>query len=148
MLHLRPGRAGMSPLIEEALRILRQERLGSEHPIHFHTFTGAHSDYKAWIRQQPKTIFGVSMRTILTPTCKSFAKLADLRKVVLESDAPHLKTKGQDNSPYCLKRQADWLATLRGLPTRAIHFPQTLVLHSDSLWDELSLCMCHITSGN
>ena len=119
ILHLRPGRAGMSFVVEEALRILRQEEVRRNHPIHLHSFVGSHCDYKQWIRCFPNTIFGVSRKSVQLAS-PSFARLADLRKVVLETDTPHMKSPEITNHPCQLIQQAEWLASPRGVPVRAV----------------------------
>ena len=118
ILHLRPGQQAMLEVMDEALRILRQEGIRADQPIHFHSFTGDHSDYRHWVKQHPNTIFGISQATIRSTRCESFARLADLRKIVLESDAPHL---GDATGPHSLSRPAEYLAAVRGLPIRAVY---------------------------
>jgi Tat protein secretion system quality control protein TatD with DNase activity len=87
--HLRPGRSGMSTVLGEALAILDGEKVGSEYPMHLHSFVGSQADMCRWTRKYPHSIFGVSVASIQSEHAASFAKLGDLRKIVLESDAPH-----------------------------------------------------------
>jgi TatD DNase family protein len=120
ILHLRPAGRNCRPVIVEALDILRTEGLDRQHPIHFHCFTGSYDDYSLWIRGFPNTIFGITTATIGASN-SDLARLADLRRIVLESDTPYLRQRGGERKgPYNLRQQAAWVAAARGLPVRAI----------------------------
>ena len=119
ILHLRPAGRNCGPILTEALDLLRRERVPRQQRFHLHSFVGNLGDYNRWIRCYPRTIFGVTTATINAPETREIARLADLRRLVLESDAPFLRST-QPGSPYQLNRQAAWIATERGLPARVV----------------------------
>ena len=63
----------------------------------------------------PHSIFGVSTITITTAVCQEFCRRADLRHVVLESDAPYLGRRAFDILPL-----VNHLAVLRNASQRTI----------------------------
>ena len=85
-LHLR----GDATTFHRTLRLLSQERVPTHHPIYIHCYTSDMQTYENWIRMYPNSIFGVSTRTIVTEESQLFCKVADLNRLVLESDAPYL----------------------------------------------------------
>ena len=67
-------------------------------------------DYQQWIRHYPCSIFGITQQTEATdfPTT---ARLMDLHRLALESDAPYL------GNPYQIHVQAEAISRHRNLPT-------------------------------
>lgn len=116
ILHLRGKGDTMSPILHRAIKILKEEKLEAKHPIHLHSFMGSYSEYRLWLRSFPRTIFGVSRLTVEHQPAWDFTRLADLRKVVLETDAPYIK----GSHSHSLSVQARWLSSQRGIPVRAV----------------------------
>ena len=111
VLHLRGGLT----LFQRAQSILQQERLSAEHRVYIHCYTGDMVLYENWTRMFPHSIFGVSSITITTAVSQEFCRRADLRHVVLESDAPYLGRRAFDILPL-----ANHLAVLRNASQRTI----------------------------
>ena len=101
-------------------KVLQEEKWGVQSPIHIHSFVGTHGEYLQWIRMFPRTIFGISTVTIATPECQEFLKLARLDHLVVESDAPCMRSNGRRNHSFSWYAPAKHLATLRGLPIHAM----------------------------
>lgn len=120
ILHLRQRGNGMSEVLQRALQLLQEEHLRAQHPIHLHSFVGSVEDYRMWVRHFPRTIFGVSTATVASHVSAGFARLADMRKLVLESDAPHMRSSQGRNHPHALTQQAEFLSRHRGIPVRAV----------------------------
>ena len=86
------------------------------HRIHLHSFTGGLLDYQRWVRRHPQSIFGISLATTEAQATWDFGKLADIRKLVLETDTPYMT----GSHASALAVQAEWLATHRGIPRWAV----------------------------
>ena len=121
VLHLRPSGQSATKVLQEAREILGELRVPRSQPIHLHSFVGSIGDYRTWLARFPNTVFGVSHATLRTNHSDDLLRLADLRRLVLESDAPFMSRDDRlPNTPYGLHPQADRIARLRGLPTRSV----------------------------
>lgn len=127
ILHLRQRQSGMTTVMAAAIRILKKERLPREHRVYIHSFVGSLQDYRYWLRFYPKTVFGVSSVTTSNTRAREFVELADLRRLVVESDAPHMCSNGQSNTPHSIARPAGYIAHCRGLPLRTVYGSTTMV---------------------
>lgn len=87
--------------------------------VHFHSFAGSLAAYRRWILFSPSTVFGVSAAT-MRASQDDFATTSELSKLVLESDAPFLRSKGRRHLPHDLLDAAIWLARHKGLHVRAV----------------------------
>jgi Tat protein secretion system quality control protein TatD with DNase activity len=111
VLHLR----GDISVIQRAQAILQEEMVPTLHRLYIHCYLGDMEEYETWIRLFPRTIFGVSPLTVVTPSCREFCRRADFNRLVLESDAPYLGRRAFD-----VLAQADYLASLRFISRRAV----------------------------
>ena len=119
VLHLRPEGRNCQTVLSQALHLLASSGVSRSHKIHIHSFTGSFNDYRHWVAKYPNTIFGVSRATLRAS--EEFLRLADLKRIVLETDAPFMdRRRRAETSPYDLMEQADRIAATRGLPTRVV----------------------------
>ena len=127
VLHLRGhGKIAESWIHERAINEL-QAVVSKTHRVHVHCFTGDLAMCKAWIKAFPNVIFGVAIPDM--ETIATLRQAAELRRIVLESDAPflipneireHYEATSMPNSPWYLHHTLDVLALAFNLPARAV----------------------------
>ena len=116
VLHLRgKDDEDLPSVLQEALDCLARAKVPSKHPIHVHCFTGDLKLCKLWLRGFPRTVFGVSMKTLATEQCRSFVSGVCPLNFVLETDSPYLAA-----SPWDVRQVAESMAVIRNLPARTV----------------------------
>ena len=103
VLHLRPSGQSATKVLQEAWEILGELRVPRSQLIHVHSFVGSIGDYGTWLACFPNTVFGIAQATLGTSHSDELLSLADLRRLVLESDAPFMsRVDRPPNTPYGL----------------------------------------------
>ena len=105
---------------DDCLTILKQELRRDQH-IHRHCFNGSFAEFKKWREAFPHCYFGITGLATLDRVHPQLSitidKIPDDR-LLLETDAPHLKTAGEvapHNSPYLLDKVAKYVAEMRSI---------------------------------
>ena len=123
VLHLRDANLVTSSELHRQAREQMLTVLSPSHRVHLHCFAGSTEDAKAWQEAFPNLKFGVTS-LISRPELKGFLQVVDIRRVVIETDAPYLvpSTYRQSarNSPAFLDWTLGFLCRAFNMPPRVI----------------------------
>lgn len=78
----------------QAMGVMVGKEVAQVHKVHLFSCVGT---YRRWVAKYPNTLFGVSRATFRAGG--NFLCLADLKKLVLESDAPYKVREDRGNCP-------------------------------------------------
>jgi TatD family hydrolase len=120
VIHCRDRSVSHRKASEECLAIMKRE-LPINHRIHWHCFNGSISEFRAIREAFPNCYFGIAGLATMDschPQLSGVIISIPENRLLLETDSPHLKTKGETarhNSPYLLNKVGKYVAELRNV---------------------------------
>ena len=86
VVHLRPKKdsASMTKLVDEAVEMM-QGVLDKQHPVYLHCFMAGMDEYFTIVKTFPKSVFGITLKTLRHPAGEDLVRRMELSRMMLET---------------------------------------------------------------